>query len=415
MEDRSDLFHSFREFAKQKNIEGPVVIRIIQDVFRAMIRRDYEDDTNFDVTVNAEKGDLEIWRLREIVDDNSEDIWDLDKIKLSDARKIEPDFEVGEEVAEQIPFSSFGRRTVLMGRQALSEKLRNLERELLVQKYTDLVGEIVSAEVHHPLSRETFLLDAEGNELVLPISEQIPKDRFRKGESVRALVQTVEVGKGAPRIVLSRTSPLFLKRLFESEVPEIYEGVINIKKVVRAPGERAKVAVESLDDRIDPVGACVGIRGLRIHSIVRELCNENIDVINYTENPELYIMRSLSPAKIESIQIDDERKRVSVSLLPDQVSLAIGRKGQNINLAGQLIGMEIDVFRETEQNDEEEDVNLKEFEDEIEGWIIHEMRKVGLDTAKSVLALPKEEFLRRTDLEEETADEIFKILKKEFE
>ena len=413
-QENSDLFDSFREFAARKNVEDPVMIRILEDVFRTMIRKKYGQDENFDVVINIEKGDLEIWRVRTIVDDDSEDIWDYDKIRLSEAKKIEPDFEVGEELAEPISLADFGRRTIVMGRQTLTEKLRNMEREILVQKYKELVGEIVSAEVYQTLTRETFLLDNEGNELVLPISEQIPKDRFRKGDTVRALVQSVEADKGTPRILLSRTAPLFLKRLFENEVPEVFEGIINIKNVVRDPGERAKVAVESYDERIDPVGACVGVKGLRIHNIVRELCNENIDVINYTDNRDLYIMRSLSPAKIQSITVDDEQKRVSVSLLPDQVSLAIGRRGQNIKLAGQLVGMEIDVFREAQQG-EEEDVDLAEFADEIEPWIIEEIKKVGMDTARSVLAISEEELVKRTDLEEETVNKIFSVLSKEFE
>jgi len=360
------------------------------------------------------KADLEIWRIREIVDDNSEDIWDYDKISLSEAKKIETDFEIGEEVAEEIKLIDFGRRAVMTARQTLMQKVKDLEKDILFEKYKELVGEIISAEVYQILSREVLLIDVEGNELIIPKSEQIPKDRARKGETVRAVVHRVEMVNGNPRIILSRTSPVFLERLFESEVPEVYDGLITMKKVVREPGERAKVAVESYDDRIDPVGACVGMKGSRIHSIVRELQNENIDVINFTENLELYIARALSPAKISSLKIDKDEGRVSVYLKPDQVSLAIGKGGQNIKLASKLVGMEIDVFREI-GTFEEEDVDLEEFGDEIESWIIDELKRIGLDTAKSVLTLSKEDLIRRTDLEEETINDVFGILNKEFE
>ncbi|MDN5201567.1 transcription termination factor NusA [Fulvivirgaceae bacterium BMA10] len=412
--DTGVLIESFAEFAKNKNIDRPTMIRILEDVFRTMIRKKFETDDNFDIIINADKGDLEIWRFREIVDDNSEDIWDHDKISLKDARKIEPDFEIGEEVAEEVKLEDFGRRAVMTARQTLIQKIKDLEKDYLFQKYKELVGEIILGEVYQILSKEVLLIDAEGNELILPKSEQIPKDRFRKGESVRAIVHRVEMVNGNPRIILSRTSPIFLERLFESEVPEVYDGLITIKKVVREPGERAKVAVESYDDRIDPVGACVGMKGSRIHSIVRELQNENIDVINFTENLDLYISRSLSPAKINSIKIDEDEKRVAVYLKPDQVSLAIGKGGQNIKLASKLVGYEIDVFRELEEY-EEEDVDLVEFSDEIESWIIDELKKTGLDTAKSVLALSKEDLGRRTDLEEETIDDVLNILSQEFE
>jgi N utilization substance protein A len=357
---------------------------------------------------------LEIWRFREIVDDDSEDIWDHDKISLSEARKIEPDFEVGEQVAEQIYLEDFGRRAVTMARQTLIQKVKDLEKDMLFQKYKDLVGEIITAEVYQVLNKEVILRDGAGNELSLPRSEQIPKDRYRKGETVRAIVHKVEMVNGNPKIILSRTSPVFLERLFEQEVPEVYDGLITIKKVVREPGERAKVAVESYDDRIDPVGACVGMKGSRIHAIVRELQNENIDVINYTENLELYVQRALSPAKISSLKIDKDNKRIAVYLKPDQVSLAIGKGGLNIRLASRLLGYEIDVFREIE-GQIEEDVDLDEFADEIEGWIIDELKRIGLDTAKSVLNLGREELVRRTDLEEETVDEVMNILQKEFE
>jgi len=408
------LIESFADFAKQKNVDRPTMIRILDEVFRTLIRKKYEHDDNFDIIINADKGDLEIWRFREIVDDNSEDIWDHDKISLTEARTIEKDFEIGEEVAEELTLESFGRRAVLMARQTLMQKIKDLEKDIIFQKYKDLVGEIISGEVYQVLSREVLLIDAEGSELILPKSEQIHKDRYRKGESVRAIVHRVEMLNGNPRIILSRTAPTFLERLFESEVPEVYDGLITIKKVVREPGERAKVAVESYDDRIDPVGACVGMKGSRIHAIVRELQNENIDVINFTENKDLYISRALSPAKILNMKIDEESGRVAVYLKPDQVSLAIGKGGQNIKLASRLVGFEIDVFRELDGK-EEEDVVLTEFTDEIEDWVISEFKKIGLDTAKSVIGVSKEDLIRRTDLEEETVDNVLKILQKEFE
>ncbi len=411
----SNLIESFADFAKQKNIDRPTMIRILEDVFRNMIRKKYATDDNFDIIVNADKGDLEIWRFREIVDDDSEDIWDHDKISLTDARKIEPDFEVGEEVSEQVDIEHFGRRAVTTARQTLMQKVKDLEKDILFQKYKDIVGEIITGEVYQLLNKEVLLIDAEENEIAVPRNEQIPKDRYRKGENVRAIVHKVEMVNGNPKIILSRTSPVFLERLFEQEVPEVYDGLITIKKVVREPGERAKVAVESYDDRIDPVGACVGMKGSRIHAIVRELQNENIDVINYTENLELYIQRALSPAKISSIKIDKDAGRVSVYLKPDQVSLAIGKGGLNIKLASRLVGYEIDVFRELAEGQEEEDVDLLEFSDEIEAWVIKELKRIGLDTAKSVLALSKDELVRRTDLEEETAEQVFSVLKKEFE
>lgn len=412
--DHLNLIEVFADFARNKNIDRPTMIRILEDVFRTMIRRKYDVDDNFDIIINADKGDLEIWRFREIVDDNSEDIWDHDKISLTDAQKIEPDFEIGEEVAEEVKLEDFGRRAVMTARQTLIQKIKDLEKDILFLKYKELVGEIIVGEVYQILSREVLLIDAEGNELNMPKSEQIPKDRYRKGESIRAIVHRVEMANGNPRIILSRTSGTFLERLFESEVPEVYDGLITIKTVVREPGERAKVAVESYDDRIDPVGACVGMKGSRIHSIVRELQNENIDVINFTDNMDLYITRALSPAKISSIKINEEDGRASVYLKPDQVSLAIGRGGQNIKLGSKLVGLEIDVFRELSEN-EVEDVALEEFSDEIEAWIIKELKRIGLDTAKSVLALNHEDLVRRTDLEEETINDVFKILSQEFE
>jgi N utilization substance protein A len=412
--DTSTLIESFADFAKQKNIDRPTMIRILEDVFRNMIRKKYETDDNFDIIVNADKGDLEIWRFREIVDDDSEDIWDHDKIALTEARKIEPDFEVGEEVAEQIYLEDFGRRAVTTARQTLMQKVKDLEKDIIFQKYKDLVGEIISGEVYQVLGKEVLLIDAEGNEISIPRGEQIPKDRYRKGETVRAIVHKVEMVNGNPKIILSRTSPVFLERLFEQEVPEVYDGLITIKKAVREPGERAKVAVESYDDRIDPVGACVGMKGSRIHAIVRELQNENIDVINFTENLELFVQRALSPAKISSIKIDKDNNRIMVYLKPDQVSLAIGKGGLNIKLASRLAGYEIDVFRELD-GAQEEDVDLDEFSDEIDSWVIDELKRIGLDTAKSVLALNKEELVRRTELEEETVESLHQILKKEFE
>ncbi|GAB4023771.1 transcription termination factor NusA [Spirosoma koreense] len=409
------LIESFADFARSKNIDRPTMIAILEDVFRTMIRKKFGTDENFDVIINAESGDLEMWRTREIVDDDSEDIWDYDKIPLAEARKIQDDFEVGEQVAEEVKLEDFGRRVVQTARQTLIQKIKDMEKELLYQKYKDQVGDLVSAEVYQLLKHEIILVDGESNELSLPRTEQISKDRYRKGEAVKAVISRVDMLNGTPKIVLSRTSPVFLERLFEIEVPEIYDGLISIRKIVREPGERAKVAVESYDDRIDPVGACVGMKGSRIHGIVRELGNENIDVINYTENLELLISRALSPAKISSMQIDRDAKRVSVFLKPDQVSLAIGKGGQNIKLAGRLVDMEIDVFRDNEGQEDDEDVDLMEFSDEIDEWMIQELRKVGLDTAKSVLALNKEELVRRTDLEEDTVEEILNILKQEFE
>ncbi len=407
------MIESFAEFAKFKNIDRPTMMRILEDVFRTMIRKKWSTDENFDIILNVEKGDLEIWRNREIVDDNSEDIWDDDKISLSEARKIEPDFEVGEEVSELIKLEDFGRRAVLTARQTLIQRVKDLEKDLLYQKYKDQVGEIISGEVYQVWNREVLILDSEENELLIPKNEQIPKDRYRKGDVVRAVVQRVEITNGNPKIILSRTSPQFLERLFENEVPEIADGLITIKKIVREPGERAKVAVESYDDRIDPVGACVGMKGSRIHTIVRELENENIDVINYTDNMELYIQRALSPAKISSIKINEETGRASVFLKPDQVSLAIGKGGQNIKLASKLVGLEIDVFRETEEF--EEDINLEEFSDEIESWVIDELKRIGLDTARSVMAVSKEDLVRRTELEEETVEDLLQIIRQEFD
>jgi N utilization substance protein A len=412
--DTKILIQSFTEFAKQKNVDRPTMIKILQDVFRAMIKKKYENDENFDIIINADNGDLEIMRFREIIDDNSEDIWDFDKIAISDAKKIEKDFVIGDEVAEEIKIENFGRRAVILAKQTLIQRVKDLEKEIIINKYDGLVGEIITGEIYQILSREVLLVDIEGSEISLPRSEQIPKDRYRKGDSLKGIVLSVEMFKGNPKITLSRTNPKFLEKLFEKEVPEIFDGLITIKKIVREPGERAKICVESYDDRIDPVGACVGMNGSRIHSIVRELQNENIDVINFTENTELYITRALSPAKITSLKIEKEDKRVSVYLKPDQVSLAIGKGGQNIKLASRLVDLEIDVFRELDGL-QEEDVDLEEFSDEIEGWIIDELKRIGLDTAKAVLNIEKDDLLKRSDLEEETVDNVRTTLQKEFE
>ena len=412
--DTKILIQSFTEFAKQKNVDRPTMIRILQDVFRAMIKKKYENDENFDIVINADKGDLEIMRFREVVDDNSEDIWDFDKIAISDAKKIEEDFIIGDEVAEEIKIEDFGRRAVILAKQTLIQRVKDLEKEIIINKYDDLIGEIITGEIYQILSREVLLVDIEGNEISLPRSEQIPKDRYRKGDSLRGIILSVEMFRGNPKITLSRTNPKFLEKLFEKEVPEIFDGLITIKKIVREPGERAKICVESYDDRIDPVGACVGMNGSRIHSIVRELQNENIDVINFTDNTDLYITRALSPAKITSLKIEKENKRVSVYLKPDQVSLAIGKGGQNIKLASRLLDLEIDVFRELDGL-QEEDVDLEEFSDEIEGWIIDELKRIGLDTAKAVLNIEKDDLLKRSDLEEETVDNVRATLNKEFE
>ncbi len=410
-----ELIASFAEFAREKNIDRPTMIKVLEEVFRTMIRKKFGTDHNFDVIINADSGDLEMWRTREIVDDNSEDIWEPDKIPLADARKIQDDFEVGEEVADEVKLEDFGRRVVQTARQTLIQKIKDLEKEMIYQKYKDLVGELVSAEVYQILGKEIICLDADSNEFSMPKSEQIPKDRFKKGTNVKAVIHKVEMNNGTPKLTLSRTSPVFLERLFEQEIPEILDGLISVRKIVREPGDRAKVAVESYDDRIDPVGACVGMKGSRIHTIVRELENENIDVIQWTDNLQLMISRALSPAKVSTIQVDEARKRVAVYLKPDQVSLAIGRGGLNIKLAGKLVGYELDVFRDIEGEEDEEDVDLLEFTDEIEEWILEEFRKIGLDSAKSVLALSKEDLVRRTELEEETVEEVLEILRKEFE
>ncbi len=407
-----NLFDSFAEFKEFKNIDRETMMRILEDVFRNMLIKRYGNDDNFDIIINPDEGDLEIWRNREIVPDGEvED--DNRQIAYSSAIKIEPDFEVGEEVSEELRLEFFGRRSILAMRQNLVSRILELEKDSLYKKYSQRVGDIITGEVYQVWKREVLLLDDEGNELILPKQEQIPSDYFKKGDSVRAVVSKVEMRNNNPIVILSRTAPEFLERLFEMEVPEVFDGLITIKKIVRVPGERAKVAVESYDDRIDPVGACVGMKGSRIHSIVRELKNENIDVINYTSNTQLLIQRALSPAKIINIKLNEESKKAEVYLKPDQVSLAIGKGGHNIKLAGKLTGYELDVYRESEAGDE--DVDLEEFADEIEGWIIDELKAVGLDTARSVLELSKEELVSRTDLEEETVSEILKILREELE
>jgi transcription termination/antitermination protein NusA len=407
-----NLIDSFQEFKDFKNIDRPTVISVLEEVFRSMIRKKYGTDENCDVIVNPDNGDLEIWRTRTVMEDGFSEDDDLE-IELADVHKIDPDLEVGDDFIEQITLESFGRRAILAARQTLVSKILELEKDEIFKKYKDRVGEIITGEVYQVWKKETLVLDDEGNELIMPKTEQIPADYFKKGDSLRAVISKVEMINSNPKIIISRTAPEFLQRLFEMEVPEIFDGLIIIKKIVREPGERAKVAVESYDDRIDPVGACVGMKGSRIHGIVRELKNENIDVINYTNNNSLYIQRALSPAKITSIKLDDEEKRAAVYLKPDQVSLAIGRGGHNIKLAGKLTGYEIDVYRESDVDDE--DVDLEEFSDEIDGWIIDEFKRIGLDTAKSVIELSVDELVRRTDLEESTVKEVVGILRSEFE
>lgn len=406
------MIDSFQEFKDFKNIDRPTVITVLEEVFRSMIRKRFGTDENVDVIVNPDNGDLEIWRTRVVMEDGFSEDDDLE-IELAEAHRYDPELEVGDDYIEEITLESFGRRAILAARQTLVSKILELEKDEVFKKYKDREGELVIGEVYQIWKKEMLVLDEDGNELILPKTEQIPADYFKKGDSLRAVVHKVDMMNNNPKIIISRTAPEFLQRLFELEVPEIFDGLITIKKIVREPGERAKVAVESYDDRIDPVGACVGMKGSRIHGIVRELRNENIDVINFTTNHSLYISRALSPARISSIKIDEENDTAAVYLKPDQVSLAIGRGGHNIKLAGKLTGYEIDVYRESDE--EEEDVDIEEFADEIDSWIIDEFKRVGLDTAKSVLALSEEELIRRTDLEEDTIKEIIRILQAEFE
>lgn len=409
-----NLIEAFQEFKDAENIDRPTLMKVVEDVFKTLLRKKFTSDENFDVIVNAEKGDLEIIRRRMIVEDG--EVMDpLAEIAYSDAIKIEPDFEVGEELYQEVNIYDFGRRAILAAKQTLASRINDLKKNVLVKKYSDRIGEIISAEVYQVWKKEVLLLDEDGSELILPKSEQIPSDFFKKGESIRAVVERVDLKNNTPVIILSRTSPKFLAKLLEIEVPEIFDGLIVVRKIVRDPGERAKVAVESFDDRIDPVGACVGMKGSRIHGIVRELKNENIDVINWTNNTNLLIQRSLTPAKITSMDLDQETKHASVYLKPDQVSLAIGRRGVNIKLASELTGYEIDVYRDNEGEVDEFDIDLEEFSDEIEPWIIDELKRIGCDTARSVLSLTAEELERRTDLEKETIGEIRSVLKHEFE
>jgi N utilization substance protein A len=408
-----NLIEAFQEFKDAENIDRPTMMKVVEDVFKTLLRKKYGADDNFDVIVNAEKGDLEIMRRRMIVNDG--EVNDpLAEIAYKDAAKIEPDFEVGEELYEGIDIMDFGRRAILAAKQTLASRIGDLKKNVLVKKYHDRIGDIINAEVYQVWKKEILLLDEDGNELILPKSEQIPQDYFKKGESIRAVVRRVDLKNNSPVIILSRTSPEFLAKLLEIEVPEIFDGLIVIKKIVRDPGERAKVAVESFDDRIDPVGACVGMKGSRIHGIVRELKNENIDVINWTANTQLLIQRSLTPAKITTMNLNNDNMQADVYLKPDQVSLAIGRKGVNIKLAQELTGYSIDVFRDNEGEVEEFDIDLEEFSDEIETWIIDELKRIGCDTARSVLDLTAEELERRTDLERETIDDVRKVLENEF-
>ncbi len=405
-----NLISNFAEFKDQKNIDKATMIGVLEDVLRHALQKQFESDENFDVIINPEKGDLEIWRNREVVEDGAVENPNT-QISVSEVKAIDDTYEVGDEYSDQIKMNQFGRRAVLSLRQNLASRLLDLEKANIYEKYSEKVGEIISADVYQVWKREVLLLDEEENELILPKSEQIPNDFYRKGDTIKAIVKSVEMNNNQPRIILSRTANEFLERLFEQEVPEIYDGLITIKTIARIPGERAKVAVESYDDRIDPVGACVGMKGSRIYTIVKELRNENIDVVNYTSNPQLMIQRSLNPAKISSITIDEERKTASVYLKPDQVSLAIGKGGLNIRLSKMLTGYDIDVYREIE----EEDVALVEFADEIEPWIIEALKAAGCDTAKSVLELPVEEVASRADLEIEQAEKVVEILKAEFD
>jgi N utilization substance protein A len=408
------MIDTFQEFKENKNIDRTTLVSVLEESFRNVIAKIYGSDENFDVIVNPDKGDFEIHRNRVVVADG-EVIDENKEIALSEAQKIEPDYEVGEEVSEEVDFQKFGRRAILNLRQTLASKILELEHDSLYQKYKDKVGQVVSGEVYQIWKREVLLMDDESNELHLPKSEQIPSDNYHKGETIRAIVKEVQNENNNPRIILSRTSPVFLERLLEAEVPEINDGLITIKKVARMPGDRAKVAVESYDERIDPVGACVGVKGSRVHGIVRELCNENIDVINYSSNVQLYIQRALSPAKISSIVLDQENRKAEVYLQPEEVSLAIGRGGMNIKLASMLTEYTIDVYRVVNENEDDEDIYLEEFNDEIDQWVIDAIKAIGLDTAKAVLNAPREMLIEKADLEEETVDHLLSVLRAEFE
>ena len=409
-----NLVETFSEFKDGKNIDRPTMVRVLEDVFRTLIKKKFGSDENFDVIVNTQKGDLELWRVREIVPDG-EVADEKSQISISEAISIDADYEVGEECYEQLELEDFGRRSIMAARQTLISRIMDLEKEEVFKKYNDRLGEIVTAEVHQILKKEILIVDdATGNELILPKTEMIKGDYYRKGDLVKAVIKSVEMWNNNPTVIASRTDSLFLEKLLEQEVPEIEDGLISIRKIVRMPGERAKVAVESFDDRIDPVGACVGMKGSRIHGIVRELNNENIDIVNYTNNLQLYIQRALTPAKVTSINVNQDKKHVKVFLEPEQVSLAIGKGGTNIKLAGLLTGFEIDVFRNNEEF-EIDDVDLEEFSDEIEGWVIDALKGIGCDTARSVLTLSKEELIRRTDLETETIEDVLAVLAAEFE
>ena len=408
------LIDSFSEFKDDKLIDRVTLMAILEDVFRNALKKKFGSDDNFDIIINPDKGDMEIWQRRVIVADDDLDLDHLE-ITLSDARKIEPDFEIGEEVSEEVKLVDLGRRAILALRQNLISKIHEHDNTNLYKQFKDLIGDIYTAEVHHVRPRVVILVDDEGNEIILPKEKQIPSDFFRKGDNVRGIIESVELKGNKPQIIMSRTSELFLEKLFEQEIPEVFDGLIIVKKVVRIPGEKAKVAVDSYDDRIDPVGACVGMKGSRIHGIVRELGNENIDVINYTENIQLFITRALSPAKVSSIKINEETKRAEVFLKLEEVSKAIGRGGHNIRLAGQLTGYELDVIREGSTIENDDDVELTEFSDEIEAWVIEEFAKIGLDTARSILGQNVNDLVRRTDLEEETILDVMRILKEEFD
>ena len=409
-----NLIEAFQEFKDAENIDRPTMMKVVEDVFKTLLRKKFGSDENFDVIVNAEKGDLEIVRHRMIVEDG-EVVDPLAEVGYKEATKLEPDFEVGEELYEEVDIMDFGRRAILAAKQTLASRINDLKKNVQVKKYNDRIGEIISAEVYQVWKKEILLLDEDGGELILPKSEQIPQDYFKKGENIRAVVKKVDLKNNSPVIILSRTHSSFLAKLLEIEVPEIFDGLIVVKKIVREPGERAKVAVESYDDRIDPVGACVGMKGSRIHGIVRELKNENIDVINWTNNTQLLIQRSLTPAKISTMELNNDSQHADVYLKPDQVSLAIGRRGVNIKLAQELTGYSIDVFRDTEGEVEEFDVDLEEFSDEIESWVIDELKRIGCDTGRSVLNLTADELERRTDLEKETIQEVRRVLQAEFE